>query len=205
MYLTKTNKRAKQQKGLTLIELAIVGLFLGLLALFAVNKFSSKVTVGTKSLGLYQAADQLAQAWGTATANCGISRDITASDFTADTASAAGNLSALLGTGAVNSDYAACFSSSGIKTLNGLAAGPQGNEAVYGYRVSASTPAPDRIALTFTAVPEELILPLFNKYSSATGAATATTLPAVADTTDSTIRFSAATNGKRDLTIVRTL
>lgn len=198
-------KSRKMQAGLTLIELAVVGVFLAVLALFAVNTFSSKVTVGTKSQGLYSAADKIAQSWASVVANCGISADITQN---AVGTGAAGNLSVLLGTDPTpESDFQACFAASGVKPLAGLSSGAAGAEKVYGFSVQVgySTSEPGRVQVTFRDVPDELVVPMYNKYSSVSTASTATTLPATADTTDATVRFSAATAGKRDVTVIRTL
>jgi len=61
------------------------------------------------------------------------------------------------------------------------------------------------LAVSYAGVPDSVTLALYNKMSSASGATTATAVPATADTTDSAIRFSAAVGGKRTLTLVRVL
>jgi len=61
------------------------------------------------------------------------------------------------------------------------------------------------LAVSYAGVPDSVTLALYNKMSSAAGATTATAVPATADTTDSAIRFSTATGGKRTITLLRVL
>lgn len=194
------------QKGMTLIELAIVGIFLGLLALFGISQFSGSATDTTKAAGLYEAAGKIADSFTLASQTCGTTTDVTASTL-ASTPSAAATLSVLLGTATPAPAQAACFGQSGVRPLAGLTKGAAGAETVYELPVTISNPGNDlkKIAVTLTGVPEVLALALFNKYSSVANAKSATALPAEADTTDAQIRFSTATGGTRTVTIVRPL
>lgn len=214
--MTSINKklkalRAKLQKGFTLIELAIVGLFLGLLAVFAITAFSSSATDTTRANGLYEAASKLADNWALISQTCGTSSDVTGTALSSGTATttAGKNLSLLVGNVGASATYQSCVGSSGVRPLAGVTTGGQAAEAVQGYAVTLgnTTGATGRNAMTvtLTGVPENVILPLYTRYSSVAGASSATALPATADTTDPQIRFTVATAGKRDLTIVRAL
>lgn len=197
----------KLQKGMTLIELAIVGLFLGLLALFGISQFSGSATDTTKAAGLYEASGKIADSWTLISQTCGTAIDIATSPISA-TPTAAKNLSVILGTATPDTGYTSCFNQSGVRPLAGLTTGAAGAEAVYGYAVSAENVAasPKKLAVSYAAVPEELVLALYNKYSSAAGAKAASTLPATADTSDAQIQFAAKGTGTtRVLTIVRPL
>lgn len=202
--------RKSLNKGFTLIELAIVGLFLGLLAVFAITQFSGSATDSTRANGLYEATTKMADNWALVSQQCAIPSDITQTAVSAGTAATTQgkNISMLLGNVGAAAAYQTCVTASGIRPLNGMSTGVQGSETIQGYTVTAANATLNNrnaVAITYTAVPENVILPLYNKYSSAAGAATATALPAAADTTDSEIRFTVATSGKRDLTIIRPL
>ena len=206
--LNRTSRlNAKLQKGMTLIELAIVGLFLGLLALFGISQFSGSATDTTKAAGLYEASGKIADSWTLISQTCGTAIDIATSPISA-TPTAAENLSVILGTATPDTAYTSCFNQSGVRPLAGLTTGAAGAEAVYGYAVSAVNTAanPKKLAVTYAAVPEELILALYNKYSSAAGAKAASALPATADATDPQVQFAVKGAGTtRALTIVRPL
>lgn len=206
--------RRSAQRGFTLIELAIVGLFLGLLAIFAITQFSGSATDTTKANGLFEATTKIADNWSLIAQTCGISNDITAIDLTTGAASAtaaANNLDVILGvTVPAPGAMQTCFNSSGVRPLNGVSTGTAGVETVQGYAVTAGTlSANGRNALKITYgnatkyLPDTLILPLFNKYSSVTNASSTTTLPAAADTSDKAIQFGAS--GARNLLLIKNL
>lgn len=210
----------KAQQGFTLIELAIVGIFLGLLAVFAISMFASSATDTTKGKSIYEAVSKIGDNWGILAQSCGVSNDITSSLISNDavaTGTGRKNLSMLLGTAKptvatdpiVTSAYVACYNNSGVKPLNGVSTGAAGAEKISGYSISgvanvtvAGKPA---VAITLSAVPENIVLAMYNSYSSVAGANSASALPAAADTSDAQVRFTTATAGARDLTIVRPL
>ncbi len=201
--------RKAVQKGFTLIELAIVGLFLGLLAVFAITQFSGSATDTTRANGLYEASSKLGDNWALIAQQCSIPSDVTATAVSAGTASttAGKNLSLLVGNASAAASYTSCVSQSGVRPLTGLTTGGQGAESVQGYATTlANTTVGGRnaMAITFANVPDNVIIPLYNKYSSVSGASTATAL-GTSDTTDNQIQFGTATGGKRNLTIVRSL
>ncbi|MDO8416470.1 MAG: hypothetical protein Q7S87_09690 [Agitococcus sp.] len=199
------------QKGFTLIELAIVGLFLGILAVFAITAFSGTATNTTRANGMFEAAQKIGDNWALAAQSCAIPTDITVTSVGGGAAAtvAGRNLSMLVGTaGLTGTTYTQCIASSGIRPLTGMTTGIAGAESIQGFAVTltstttvAGRPA---IAVNFAAVPDSMILPLYNHYSSFTGATTATAL-AASDAADPTIQYGVAAAGVRTLTIVRPL
>jgi Tfp pilus assembly protein PilE len=209
--------RRTAQKGFTLIELAIVGLFLGLLAIFAISQFSGSATDATKANGIFEASTKIADNWALIAQSCGITNDITGWDLTTNASGTAAtvaknNLDVLLGVTAASTNLTTCINSSGVRPLTGVATGSAGAETIQGYAVTASNDTAlfagrNTLKLTYGSaakyVPDTLILPLYNKYSSVSGASTASTVPAAADATDKAIQFAAST--ARTLTIVKNL
>ena len=168
--------RRAAQKGFTLIELAIVAIFLGLLAIFAVTQFSGSATDSTKAQGLYDASDKLASNWSLVSMQCGTTTDVTSASSLGK--SAADNLSMLLGTKTISTNAASgtninvtaamvsCYTSSGIRALAGLAQGAAGSETVYGYSLALSAPTTTSMGVKFAAVPKNIADILTAKYSS---------------------------------------
>lgn len=205
--------RTAAQKGFTLIELAIVGLFLGLLAVFAISQFSGSATDSTRASGLVEASQKVADNWSLVAQTCGADSNITTLNLatnaaTTPAANAAGNLSMLLGNTAAHDSFKSCFNQSGVRPLTNLAVGAAGAESVYGYVMTVSNVlvnSRNALAVSYAGVPDSVTLALYNKMSSVANASTATAVPATADTTDAAIRFSTATGGKRTVTLVRVL
>ena len=206
----------KAQQGFTLIELAIVGIFLGLLAVFAISMFANSATDTTKSKSLYEAATKLADNWGILAQTCGQPNDIgttlisNASD-TGATTTALKNLAMLLGSTSASpvaaTAYQACYTNSGIRPLNGVSTGSPGSETVQTYAISVANKVVNgrnAVAVSYAGVPDNVVLAMYNSYSSASGAPAATTLPA-SDATDNQLQFGTATSGKRSVTVIRTL
>lgn len=198
----RTQRLAKKSKGFTLIELALVAVFLGILSIYAVSQFSGSATDSTRASAMYDASSKLGDSWNMATTGCGISTTVATSPL-ATTPSAANNLSVLLGNLPASTAYAQCFASSGVKPMSGLTQGATGNETLYGYKVTLGNGAtPRQLTVSYAAVPDTIALQMYQKYSSVAGASTATAMPATADTTDSLFRFSAGSGGSRTVTFV---
>lgn len=206
--------RRSLSKGFTLIELAIVGLFLGLLAVFAIAQFGGNATDTTRANGMFEAASKLSDNWSTLAQQCGAPTDVTATSLSAGTGATTDkkNLSLLLGNAApatTPTDYTACYNNSGIRPLSGMSTGAQGAEAIQGLAVTLTNVVVNgrnAMGVQFANVPDNVVLPLINKYSSAAGAATKNTITSTdTDTTDNGIRYGTATGGKRTVTIIRPL
>lgn len=203
----------KLQRGFTLIELAIVGLFLGLLAIFAISQFTAAATDTTRANGLIEASRKVADSWALISQSCGVSTDISATNISDGSGATAvliarENLSVLLGTRPVRTTHERCFATSGVRPLSGVSQGAAGAEAIQGHVVTVSNltvSGRNALAMTLAGVPDSVTLPLYNRLSSVAGAATATAVPATADTTDNGVRFSAPVGGTRTVTLIRVL
>ena len=195
------------KKGFTLIELAIVGIFLGLLALFAIAMFGSNATTATKAKGLYEAATKTADNWAVLSQSCGLTSNVKETDLTGgNDTTGANNLSLLLGTAPVAQAYKACYDASGIRPLSGTSKGAPGEETVYEFPMTVSASSTSgSMGISYANVAPEVALAMYQAYSSAPKASIATTMPTTADTTDPQLRFSAPVDGKYTVTIMRAL
>jgi Tfp pilus assembly protein PilE len=199
--------RASAQKGFTLIELAVVGLFLGLLAVFAITQFSNASTDKAKANSLNEAVSKVADNWALLVMECGASKSI--GGTTASAATNKANLSFLMGTAsalptAPTGITAACVAASGIRPLVGLSSGGAGAEKINGYTVEVAdigSAGSGYIGVTFKAVPKGVFDAALEKFgpggAAAASVAAATTTPFAYGT--------AAADGARDVTFVRPL
>lgn len=195
--------KKRLQRGLTLIELSIIGLFLGILAIFTIIQFSGSASDSTKSSALYEISSNLADNWALLNMTCNTTLDASANPIAGGTASNVRSLGLLLGALSPASAYQSCYSASGVKGLAGLAQGDVTNGfSAQGYALGIAVTG-KVMTVTFTGVPDNLILPLYNKYSSVAGAKSAGSLPATADVSDAAIQFTAVSGGVRDLKILR--
>lgn len=207
--LRRNLKLARQvaQKGFTLIELAVVGLFLGLLAVFAISQFSGAATDTTKASTMFEAAQKISDNWAILAQACAIPTAITTANVSAGTATAAEdkNLSLLLGTAGPATAYTDCYNVSGIRPLTGLSAGAQGAEKINDLTVklAAVSGTTRHVAVTYKSVPANTFAAIYLKYSGSTTLPDAATTVAVASTTP--LAYTAETGGVRDVTFVRPL
>lgn len=193
--------RRSLNKGFTLIELAIVGLFLGLLAVFAISQFSGSATDNTRANSLVEASQKLADNWSLIAQQCGISTDVTAVSLTGGASAADNNLSLLVGNASPSATYTSCINLSGVRAMSGLTTGAAGAEKVNDFVVDLNTPSAGKFGVAYQAVPDQLALVLWTKLTGQT------TLPAAADATTApnAITLGAPTSGKRTVTLVRAL
>lgn len=206
------NVRKAMKKGFTLIELAIVGLFLGLLAVFAISAFSGAATDNTRAVSLFEASTKVADNWALLTQQCGTTRNISslslANSAATATTTAGKNLSMLLGNIGVDATYQTCYEAAGIRPLTGLASGAQGSEKISGYEMAVQTIGSDRyLAVTYKAVPENVFAAAAMKYA---GLSTVNSSTADVDAiaAGGTVGFGYVKNGSgpnRDVTFVRPL
>lgn len=198
------------RKGFTLIELAIVGLFLGLLAVFAITQFTGAAADSVKANSLYEASLKLGTGWQALVLNCGVNPDITATPVgSGGAASTAGqNLSMLLGSASASATYAKCVSDSGIKPLSGLSTGAAGAESIQGFPVTltgALVQGRPAMLVNFSNVPETVFMGLYNKHSATNGADTTSSVAATtSETNDVMLRFTASAAGSRTVTVIMT-
>lgn len=194
---------SSKQHGFTLVELIIVVIIIGILGSMVIPQFSANASNSAKSQAMYESASKMASNWALMNQACGTSTVVTGSQITTTQPSTSAVVLTLLtrGTG-VAAAYQGCYASSGVKALMGLAQGAAGAEKVQNYSVVLSGGGTNPFAVQYTAIPSDVALQIFNKYSNASGAAAATAMPAAADTTDSAIQFTAPSGGTTDMKIL---
>jgi type II secretory pathway pseudopilin PulG len=156
------------QKGFTLIELAIVGLFLGLLAVFAVTQFTGAATNETRANSIIEASQKITDNWSLVAQACGLASAMNAAttmgaDLTlgnavnSGTAGATGtnNLRWLVGAGGtLHTSYQACVGSTGIRQMAGLAVLDGATLRMNGYAMDVAAGTTGTVlALSFGNVP----------------------------------------------------
>lgn len=197
--------KAAVQKGFTLIELAIVGLFLGLLAVFAISQFSGAATDNTRATAMFEATQKISDNWAMLAQSCGVSSNVTAIEVgTGAAPTVAGkNLSLLLGTAPPATAYTACYNASGIRPLAGMTTGAAGAERFEGSALVLTSVDSRNLGVTFQSVPANVFEAMFLKYAGSS------TLPAptasVAASSTNRFAYTAETAGARSVTFVRPL
>ncbi len=206
MHLTRLLKRAvpKAQKGFTLIELAIVGLFLGILAIYAVSQFTGGGADKAKASSLHDAATKLTGNWALITMECGIGKSVGGTTGSAATNKA--NLSYLLGTSATapTGTTTTCLAQSGAKPLSSVSTGGAGAEQVQGFTAEIAdigSAGSGVVGVTFKSVTPSVFQAAFDKFGAggtpAASVAAAVGIPFAYGTADA--------SGHRDITFVRPL
>lgn len=197
---------AKKQSGFTMIELLVVIVILGALAIIA----SPMITEGQKTadtISYYDTATRMSTAWQFGTSKCQVSNRIGTSPVTT-TASAANHLTLLVDGTGVAATYSGCWNSAKVEPLN--RSGVRGSAGAYTFNGATVTIAnfvqgsTNRVATTFSDVEDNSVLELVQKYGGQAGAKALTALPAAADITDKSIQFGAGdADGARSLTIIK--
>lgn len=205
-----------RQKGLTLLEAALATLIIAVLLIIGVSIFKGGAVNTQKANALNEIASKLAHSWSVLADSCNLKVDITSAGNAAGTVITGSpsvarlNLALLLGTTYPTATYTSCYTSSGIKQLKDVGKGAFNAEKTnldyaYGDPVYVSINNNNYIGIVIAGVPEEVVLELFKKLSRVTGASTATSVPALADTTDQNIRFTVASGGVRTVTLLKLL
>ena len=123
------HRMSRLQRGFTLIEMAIVGIFLGLLALFVINSFSQKATASTTAKALHHGIERLLTSHDIFTQACGHllnfgpQAHLTAnfsSEPTTFQDSTRTNFLTLAGQKPLAPKFSSCYQASGLKPLTGL-------------------------------------------------------------------------------------
>jgi len=198
-------KQAKSlQKGFTLIELLIVVTVIGILLLLTAPSLK-RTSAGATSKQIYDFVSTADANWRLANMKCGTTT-ATATSPIVNTPSVARSLGLIVnGATYLNTTYQGCWNDAGVKALHTKATGNPGADGfkVAGLPVTWSGGGTTSISFVITSVPVEIALPLYNQYSSAVGAQTATAIPAAADTTDPMFRFTApGATGMTDITLL---
>lgn len=190
----------KLQKGFTLIELVIVVMVLGILAVVVAKQFGSGVSDGARAQALYESANKLTQNWSLLAQSAGTSTTIVGSPIPI-AAGTSGNVLDLLIQGGsattMSATYLPAWATAGISSLSDIAQGTAGSYTIVGYGVTLGGGGTTPLTVAFAGVPDTLTLQLVQKYGSKIA-----TL-AASDTTNSVIQYSTATAGARTVTILK--
>lgn len=189
------NFKKMKQKGFTLIELVIVVVILGVLALVVARQFGGSVTNGAKANALYEAANKVTQNWALLAQQGGASTTVASSPMILATKTAEDVV--VGGSPYVAAAYQAAWSQGGLIPLTDLAQGTPGAGAYtissYAFTLAGGGATP--LEVTYAGVPDELVLQVVQKHGSGV-----TTL-AASDATNAVVRYGTATAGMRSLTI----
>lgn len=206
--LTLKSARRKAQGGYSLVELAIIGMFLGLFSVFSIDQVSTQAAQKYEAAALWETKRKLTEGWNMVWQLCGLTPASvsTVSVGNGSGSAAVNNLALVAGLAPANASYQRCVQATGLRALApavlGTAAAPVGLKypVTWAYGTVNSSKA---MLISFAGVPDDVVLTVYQRYSNVSTAAAASSLLSTAtDTTDSAVRFSAATSGKRTLTLI---
>lgn len=193
----------QHQRGVTLIELIIVVVVVGLLAIVGAKSFSNAgITDGAKAQAMYEAATKLSQNAVLLAQAAGVSSDATTSTLPAGGAGATTLMDVLTGgPSKVSSSFPSAWSQAGIAPLADVAQGSGASYKISNFPVTMSGGGVQPHKFVFDNVPDSVVVPLVVKFGSGTAPASA----AATDTTNGVIQYGASTGGMRSVTIFRQL
>lgn len=186
-------------------------MFLGLLAVFGVDQFGARVGDTQKALSVYKHSKRLGDAWTLIWQFCALAPSSleTVSVGAGSGGAAANNLSLMAGRVAVSATYARCYSATGLRSMSAVMPGAAGAETFLNFPVTwqyTTVNGSHGVAINYAKVPDNVLLPLYRKYSRVAAAASTYSLAATAtNTTDTAVRFTAATGGLRTMTLLHPL
>jgi len=188
-------KRAAQA-GFTLVELIVVVIILAILIAAFVSNIKDAFTP-SKSTSLLRSADQIFTALNLAARSCGISTAVTGNALPAPSKT----LSDVIFGGASNvaPAYTVCYNNSQAKALTEVAQ-PTATAGVYsalGFNISLAGGGASPTAITFAAVPDEIVLAMAQKYQP-----TLTAL-AASDTASPVVQYGASAGNLRSVTVLK--
>lgn len=193
-----------KQKGLSLIEMIIVIILVGILATIVFRLFNQGVISGAKQLAYKSIADNITRSYSLIVMDTGVPDSSSSNPLLANTSNTM--LDVIVNgdnpTGMVATSYSSAYSQSGVKPLNGQVsvntAPTLGTPGVYSYNghtITLSVTSAGVADVTFAGVPVSDIQAIYLKMNPG-----ATFNSGTAQTTGP-IQWTTATNGVADLTI----
>jgi MSHA pilin protein MshA len=181
--------------GFTLIELVIVVVILGVLALVVAKQFGSSVSNSAKANSLYVSADKLITNWVLLTTSAGTSSIVAGSQIPTSGSDAMDVL--IGGQPNVAAAYKPVWTQTGLTPLTDLVQGSSGAYTIMGYGTSMSGGSGVLpVKIIFNGVPDEVVLLLVKKYGS-----NVSTLSGLGDTTNPVIQYGVPSAGSRSITV----
>lgn len=185
-----------RQSGFTLVELIVVVAIIGVIAGISIPLFKDADNP-SKAQAMLANAERVNQSLRQIAKTCGVSSAVSSNPLPA----AGKTLSDVIFGGSANvaSTHTTCYSQSMVKPLTdssepGSAAGVYN---VQGFAVSLSDGGTAPLKVIYSAVPDELVLLMAQKYNR-----TLSTL-AASDTSSAVVQYSTATSGARTVTVIK--
>lgn len=187
--------RKSKGAGYTLIELIVVVVIIGTLALIVVRQLGN-TSVSTKAAVLFESSNKIRDYWNVLALTAGTSNAV-ATNTLADVGATALDV-IFIGRSRVATDAKKKWDQSGVVPLTDLVQIEAGIYKVASYPVSFAGGGSQPLFVSFDDVSDEIILHLVQKYG-----ANVTILAAAGDTTNGVIQYGAQGAGTRQLTILK--
>jgi prepilin-type N-terminal cleavage/methylation domain-containing protein len=184
-----------RQQGYTLVELVIVVVIVGFLALITTKQFGSNTSYSSRAAIYYSAAQKLAHNWEALNmvAGTGVA---TASNVLPGTGSTAVDV-LFNGKSSMASAYQPYWDRAGIRPLGDMATGGSGTYYINGSQVDFNATSSNTV-VRFFAVPDEIVTQLVNKYGAGV-----TPLTSTVNLSNSVVQYGASNgDGTRILRLV---
>jgi prepilin-type N-terminal cleavage/methylation domain-containing protein len=213
--IKKTLLSAKQQ-GFTFIEMVIVVIMIGIMAIIMIMFIGGGMSAAARSEAMFDTAGKFASSWAMLCKEAG-----TKNSLGATAAPGTGNTSILIASGSsasnilrfgrteVAASFQSAYDRSGIVPMPDIMTGDKtwGGQQMFGYTVyvigNGSNGAVGNMigpfVLYFKAVPDDVVLQLVQKYGSGAAA-----LAAGGDASNAVIEYGVAdASGRRDVSIIK--
>lgn len=198
----RVKKLSMYQQGMTLIELIIVVVVVGMLAIVGARSFSNaNISDSSKAQALFEGCSKLSQSLVLLANEAGVGSQVSGSALPLGTGNYTTALDVLYsGTPAMATAYTSAWTRAGLSQLTDVIKGSNGSYTMAGFALTFDGGGTTAHTCQMS-LPDSLAGALVQKYGSGTAPATAS----ATDTTNATIQYTAATSGNRTVTILRPL